>query len=226
MGMGRLLSMVPALLMLVGLAACAGDPPNRDVDHHVNHPLRVGPEDVRVSFALPFGANGMSKADRIRFQRFIQDYLDRGRGAVMVEMVGGASAESRGEALRYMGDLLRQSGLRDQEISVLSGAGGGALTPAVALTFVARGIKLPTCGDWSSNSAYSPSNMTRPNFGCANQRNLGLMVADPSDLIESRPVTGRNSVRSNKVLTDYEEGGVTVSPKSAEQGTPTDFTTE
>jgi pilus assembly protein CpaD len=44
----------------------------------------------------------------------------------------------------------------------------------------------PNCPDWRKPSDDDPANTTSSNFGCATETNLGLMVADPRDLIEGK----------------------------------------
>jgi len=44
----------------------------------------------------------------------------------------------------------------------------------------------PDCPDWRKPSGYDPNNTQSSNFGCATEANLGLMVADPRDLVVGR----------------------------------------
>jgi len=44
----------------------------------------------------------------------------------------------------------------------------------------------PSCPDWSRRSESDFTNLASANFGCANAANLGLMVADPGDLVRGR----------------------------------------
>ncbi len=47
----------------------------------------------------------------------------------------------------------------------------------------------PKCPNWGKPSSRDPLNTTGSNFGCANQVNIGLMVADPGDLVRGRRLT-------------------------------------
>jgi pilus assembly protein CpaD len=51
-------------------------------------------------------------------------------------------------------------------------------------------VTLPHCPNWSKSSAAAADYTNQPssNFGCANTVNLGLMVANPTDLVSGRPV--------------------------------------
>ncbi len=47
----------------------------------------------------------------------------------------------------------------------------------------------PECPNWGKPSYGDPMNTLGSNFGCANQVNIGLMIADPGDLVRGRRLT-------------------------------------
>lgn len=47
-------------------------------------------------------------------------------------------------------------------------------------------VTLPACPDWNVESGIGTANQTSTNWGCATAMNLGLMVANPGDLVEGR----------------------------------------
>jgi len=66
------------------------------------------------------------------------------------------------------------------------GANGPASDVRITVT---RSIAVPpACGDWRKPSNDGdPGNTPSSNLGCANMRNLGLMIADPSELVAGHP---------------------------------------
>ena len=77
-------------------------------------------------------------------------------------------------------------------------------------------VVTPECGDWSKPSGTDIWNGPSSNFGCASLANLGLMVADPGDLIRGRNlapglaggfVLGIERYRAGEV---FEPGGVRI----------------
>ena len=58
------------------------------------------------------------------------------------------------------------------------------------LSFAAHKVKVPECGDFLAKMSQNWTNIREPNFGCAFQRNLGLMVRDPGDLQKAQPLSG------------------------------------
>lgn len=70
----------------------------------------------------------------------------------------------------------------------------------------------PDCPDWSKRADGDAANRRSSNFGCASAVNLGLMVADPGDLVRGRtagPADGATGARRYKT---YREGGQKKSP--------------
>ncbi|HEY9164501.1 MAG TPA: CpaD family pilus assembly lipoprotein, partial [Magnetovibrio sp.] len=75
-----------------------------------------------------------------------------------------------------------------------------------------------TCGNWQENQAFNPTNNPQPDFGCSNRRNLGLTVADPGDLIDAQPMSGRGAARRDKALDSY-NAGEPIGPQQAPTST-------
>jgi pilus assembly protein CpaD len=51
----------------------------------------------------------------------------------------------------------------------------------------------PTCGAWGEDVSRNPHNLPYPNYGCATQRNLAAMAANPTDLMYPALETPRGS---------------------------------
>jgi pilus assembly protein CpaD len=63
--------------------------------------------------------------------------------------------------------------------------------PNRAIVEVTRSmVTLPPCPNWSKPSASDFGNQPSSNFACATETNLGLMVANPTDLASGRPSNG------------------------------------
>lgn len=61
-------------------------------------------------------------------------------------------------------------------------------------------------------------NVPYPNLGCANQRNLAVMVANPADLLGPRTETARSSERRDQVWGKYVKGAATGSAAERQLG--------
>lgn len=182
--------------VLSALAGCGAQlsdsPKNRDT--RLQHPIQVIPEQVSVSIDIPAEGSSLSSQDQRRIRNFIRDFVGRGRSAVTVESRLGVRARR----------VLQSQGLRANEIIIIPDTTVKA--PTAILTFTANAVVVPKCGNWSTSSTFTPTNSPHPDYGCSNRRNLGLIVADPGDLIEAQPVSGRGAARRDAVLDSYNAG--------------------
>jgi pilus assembly protein CpaD len=115
--------------------------------------------------------------------------------------------------------FLREQGLSD--LTVTSSAFGEAV-PAVAgsgpqswqqnrrveLVLERYLVTLPPCPDWSRQSGTDFANLPHSNFGCATQTNLGLMVAEPRDLVRGRGLAPADGVHQAEGIVRYRTGKV------------------
>jgi pilus biogenesis lipoprotein CpaD len=146
----------------------------------------------------------LSPSDQRRFHIFLRDFIQRGRTAVTVESTLPHLAEA----------ILLENGLHKNEIVLAPDT--TIMAPNAVLSFTANKVIAPECGDWSSNSVFNPSNKPHSNFGCAYQRNIGSVVADPGDLIQSQPATGGAAERTDEKIRVHQSG--TVLPRLLDGG--------
>ena len=84
----------------------------------------------------------------------------------------------------------------------------GALNRRVELVLERYLVTLPACPDWSRQSGTDFSNLPHSNFGCATQTNLGLMVAEPKDLVRGRTLAPADGVHQAEGIVRYRTGKV------------------
>ena len=178
---------------VAGCGSSLTDDPKRH-DPRLQHPIKVAREQVSVTIDIPAQGTTLSPEDARRMRAFIRDFVGRGRTAIMVESLLGDRAR----------DVLEAQGLRGNEIILMTDTTIKA--PSAMMTFTANVAQVPTCGDWSENTAFNPTNNPQPDYGCSNRRNLGLTVADPGDLIDAQPLSGRGAARRDTVLDSYNSG--------------------
>jgi pilus assembly protein CpaD len=200
-----------ALLLAGSCAAPQNDGTGQMADPVANHPIAVEPS--YHSLKLPFSSTdaGLMPDDSARFGVFVSDYLNNGNGAISISAPPGAGANA---AIGYFGERLAAYGVpRDR---ILVGTHDGANDGRVELGFMSYKAHVEACGptnDWSTNWGDTADNQPPPSFGCATQKNLAAMVADPRDLIEPRTMTPSDAVRRNTVMGHYEKGEVTQADK-------------
>jgi pilus assembly protein CpaD len=182
-------------LAALALAGCAPGMEPPAMDYNERYPVRVRVETVAVT--LPFARAGtpFDSNDQLRLASLVAGYLDRGHGPITIV----APAEPR-----EIRDQLVAAGVPTNAIrTVVSEAGAGN---AVTLRYERYVAMLPQCGDWTGSTSRNPLNDVHSNFGCAMQNNLGVMVADPADLVRMRDASATDTQNANRVIQRYRAG--------------------
>jgi len=185
---------VLAGLVATTLSACANQPKPQGHNILQNHKIQVTSQQVSISIALPQTGMSLAPGDATRFNRFLRDYVQRGRTVVTVESAQPSLAR----------DVLLGLGLRDGEIFIAPATTVKA--PNALLSFTANKAVSPECGDWSSSPSFTPANKPHSNFGCSIQRNISKMVADPGDFIQAKPSGGGNASRTDADIFTHQSG--------------------
>ena len=198
-----ILSMAAALLV----AACAYPESEIEIeeyDYRARYPIGVESDVIVMAFGGT-GSSAMTDAERRELSLMVADYKDRGQAPLTV-IVGGSGLNSDDLAEDIRSSAVA-NGLAKSE--VLVGVDPTLRPEEVQVSFVSYSAVLPECGYWHEESYVNFENANSVNFGCATQHNLGLMLADPSDLIEPKPFEPRDGVRTAIVVDLYRAGEVT-----------------
>ena len=217
----RLGSLCGALLLA---AACttADMPYHRDAPHPEtaadNHP--IGAEQMIATLTLE--GDGSSRALSAReigkVYAFADGFIRQGRGRLMITVSAGAGDESVSLARGKQAALHAiKFGLAAEEVILRAETTGERETDLVVLSFETYVVQLPTCGDWSKENTHDASNTLFSNFGCAAQRNAGLIIANPGDLAAPQPNTAHDAARVDDITTKYRNGTVTVTPRDGSE---------
>ena len=195
----------PMLLLLL-LAACeAPPPPSKELaadDYRIGHPLSVAPAQAQLR--LDTGDSALNVEDRRRLQDFALNYIRRGQGSITVSAggVGKDDLSAQNYAESIAADLLAE-GVKPRELSLWLVVGDRSVGPGQALlTFQTAVALLPECGDWREASG----NRSPPNFGCAMQRNVGAMLADPRDLRGPHSADVADAARGDVIMDRMSRG--------------------
>lgn len=108
------------------------------------------------------------------------------------------------------GDLSVTRAAFGEALPVVPGSGPAAwqLNRRVEVVLERYLVTLPACPDWSRETGTDFDNHTLSNFGCATQTNLGLMIAEPKDLVRGRPLGPADGIQQAEGIVRYREGSV------------------
>lgn len=73
------------------------------------------------------------------------------------------------------------------------------------------------CGDWSKSLTDTAANAPYENLGCAQQRNLAVLVANPRDFVKPRAETPADPMRRSEVFIKYRKGESSTTADTAEE---------
>ena len=211
-----LLILRPLLLAAALLAqGCTGDdsrwsaveaPKDNRVDFvTLSHEVHFGPNATTPAADEEQGlANFLSQVD---FGYGDQVTLDAGprRGEAATDALAARRMEAVAAMLRHM----RVSATPASRPSVE----GALARDAVVVTVGRYVVTSPLCPDFSKPEADDYTNTTQSNYGCATNTNLGLMVANPADLVHGTPTTSADGEFASHGVQRYRSGEVAKSLK-------------
>ena len=109
-----------------------------------------------------------------------------------------------------VGDLVRATAAFGEKAPAAPGTGPDAWRQnrRVELILERHLVTLPACPDWSRRSGLDFDNQPLSNLGCATQTNLGLMVAEPRDLVQGRSLGSADGIHQAEGVVRYRNGKV------------------
>ncbi len=187
------------------------------VDPAQRHPILVSQKPANLTVHVPKGSSGLSPKARADVLEFANKSRSSDAGdsrLVILAPSGSANEIAAMHAVQQVRGLLSDSGYPDSSISVEAFDAGHEASPPVRVSYMRYVAEGPECGNWPTNLAHEPHNLPMSNIGCANQRNLASMIANPADLLGPRTVTPRSSERRDVVWDKYQKGETTASAKN------------
>ncbi len=205
-----------ALSAVILLAACDIEKGAPNVEQAF--PLNVKKTTFSLDLAVPEGGGALVGESRNRLAFFAREFLRRTRSPMTI-----TTAKSDTDAANTAEIVKRElvgAGLRSEAIILKSTEQVSDAKKALVLSFNGYSIKPPECGNWQGHTGLNPSGLPHTNFGCSYQRNLGLMLSDPGDLVQPRIAGAPDATSSDRVIGAHRTGQSTTSAApSGEKGT-------
>lgn len=148
-------------------------------------------------------ANRLTNHQSRSLDRFLGEIDLRPSDRVFVD-VGPLSGEAASDArVSAVNEHLRRY-VPDAQALAITGEKG---TDSGIRLIVGRYVVLPpNCPNLSGPTASNPGNNADSNFGCSTQRNLGLMLADPGDLLRGRTLGPGDGEALSRGIRAYRAG--------------------
>jgi pilus assembly protein CpaD len=199
--------------LILALAACATDYSKSEAPNN----LRVDGAESRVDVAFAPGSAHLAAGEAARLDRLVATGIIRPADRITIAVAGPPRlADQRAAALSR--ELLTYGIVADTSSL-------GPVPANHAIIGIGRyTVTLPPCPNWSSPPTAEYTNTHNSNWGCAAATNLGLMVANPADLVSGRtlaPADGQPAVNAvQRYMTDRvkQPPAPTASPFAASTG--------
>jgi len=182
-------------------------------DYRQRHPIAIKEGDKTLDLFVGIGRGSLNATQRAQVLAFAGNWRREATGGIVIDApVGTSNERAAQQAVKETRSLLLAAGATPRAIVVRPyRPADPAQLATVRLSYPKMVAEAGPCGLWpedvgpSVNSGYF-QNRHYWNFGCATQRNLAAMVANPADLVQPRaeapPMAGRRSV----VLEKYRSG--------------------
>jgi pilus assembly protein CpaD len=183
----------------------AGYPNDYRKRHQIG--LRDGSRTMEVFIGQSRGS--LTPTQRAEVLAFAQVWKDEATGGVVIDVPTGTPNQvAASQALREINSIFAASGVPMQSVAVRSYTPENpAKFPTLRLKYSKIVAEAGPCGLWPQDlgpsfDPYYNENRNYWNLGCANQRNLAAMVANPADLVQPR---GEGEVWTSRRTTVFEK---------------------
>jgi pilus assembly protein CpaD len=189
-------------------AAGLPDPPN---DYRLRHPITMQESDRGIEIFIGTNRGELTPTQRAQVLSLGLAWKREATGGISIERpVGSGNEMASADAMREIGSILAASGMPPQSI-VMRTYPAHTTVASVRISYPKIVAQVGPCGTWPKdigptwNKDYFEN---RPwwNQGCATQRNLAAMVADPADLVQPRAESATYTPRRTTVVEKYRQG--------------------
>ena len=149
----------------------------------------------------------------LALEKFLDEYNFRGRGLLTISLQNDDNATRQG-----LINILQTKGIGPKKIVFKISKSVNLSENNSAFRFSGYLLEVPNCSNWSGAIGFNPKNQKSSNFGCSYNRNIGLMLSDPGDIIDPEIYAGEDPSRAPRVLKLFRGGQPTgVSSPSGEK---------
>lgn len=191
------------------------------VDYRQRHPISIKEAERSVKLFIGSRRGALTPAQRGEVLAFADGWRREGTGGIIIDVPAGTpNGRAAADASREVRALLAAAGVPPRTLQMQSYAPGDPLELAtMRLSYPKMTARAGPCGLWPDDlgPTLDREHMeNRPywNLGCASQRNLAAMVAEPADLAQPRAENPIYTPRRSSVLDKYRAGQPTAATSS------------
>jgi pilus assembly protein CpaD len=198
---------------LVGCETAQEDTRTIWSDYRQRHPISIVEKDRTLEVFVGGARNGLTPEQRAEVLSYAQTWRDDGTGRFVIDQPSGVrNTRAAAIALSEIRSILVASGIPSQAIKVRSyRVAEKGMLAVIKVNYPHLAAQAGPCGEWPDDLGPSADkkhfeNVQYWNLGCATQRNLAAMVANPADLVQPRAEAPIYAARRATVLEKYRKG--------------------
>jgi pilus assembly protein CpaD len=221
----RLLAATALAAMLGGCHPSKVAHDNVPDDYRLRHPITLKEGERTVQVFVGRNRGGLTPVQRADVLSFAQMWRREATGGIVVEVPwGGASDRAAADSMREIHSIFAASGVPRGAVYVRRYRPPNFGLATIKINYSRIVAEAGPCGRWPNDigpasGAEYRENREYWNFGCATQRNLAAMVANPADLVQPRGETPAYTAQRSAMIAKYRKGeNPSTNYKGYEQG--------
>ncbi|HET9904644.1 MAG TPA: CpaD family pilus assembly protein [Xanthobacteraceae bacterium] len=226
--LARVAFVVVAAALTSGCLASASQEMTNTIptDYRERHPISIREGEEALEVFVGTRRAQLMPAQRAEIAAFARTWRREATGGIAIELpVGTSNARAAAGVAHEIRSVLASAGVPGQAVVTRKYEPSDPTKLAtVRLVYPKMVAEAGPCGLWPNDlgptsDPFYNQNGTYWNLGCAHQRNLAAMVANPADLVQPRSAAPIYTARRNTVLDKYRKGESTATiDQNAEKG--------
>jgi pilus assembly protein CpaD len=185
---------------------------NYPVDYRQRHPITLQNGVHSVDVFIGRSRGGLNPSQRADVVAFAQTWRRESTSGIAVDApAGGPASRAVAASLREIYSILAASGVPRNVIYTRRHSARASSLAIIKLNYTMLTATAGPCGLWPKDIGPGGGDVyiqNQPywNFGCATQRNLAAMVANPADLVQPRAEASAYEARRSVMIDKYRKG--------------------
>jgi pilus assembly protein CpaD len=168
----------------------------------LRHPIHFTKHVESLDIEVPVGADGLSPGQHIDVYRFLQRYRREAKGRLVIAVPATPrDPASMAQSLKGIQRQVVEAGI-DYRL-VRGRPQPAAEVPLIRVAYQRPVAVPPSCDKWGENIGRNEARIPYPNFGCATQHNLAVMVDNARELQRPQDEDPRSSERRSVTWSAY-----------------------
>jgi pilus assembly protein CpaD len=181
-------------------------------DYRARHPITLREGEHTVKIFVGRNRGGLNPVQRADVLAFAQGWRHDATSGIVIDVPhGGPTDRAANDSLREIHSILNASGVPRRAVYVRPYRPAQWSLASIKIHYTKLTAHAGPCGLWPHDlgpDLDATYNNNRPywNLGCATQRNLAAMVANPADLVQPREETPAYEARRSVAIDKWRQG--------------------